>query len=351
MKERLLNSFPGRVVRRYASANGSAWGIDIAWNLLFAFFPIILVTTTFVGILIGDGGAATDIDRNLETQLPAGQGALVVQALRSFHNAAGPLLVVSLAGLVWSGSSLFGAMDQGLSALHAAKPRSFVRQKLMAIVMMLVLTVLVVLATASSSLLSLVTSVRGAPAFLSVAAVAYLLQVAFGVAVGILLFGAIYVVVPNVRQRVGEIFYGAALAAVLFEAFTLLFPLYFKLEHGFSTYGSTFALFFLLLTFAYWIGQIIMFGGAVNVERRALLRERIPETAAPTSELSAPDDGTSLVGVASPARGESSARAPREAGKARVPRVLGDGWGLPPPGSSKERALAGWPIENIGAQE
>ena len=351
MKEQVLNSFPGRVVRRYASANGSAWAIDIAWNLLFAFFPIILAITTFLGIFIGGGGVASGIDQNLEKQLPGGQGALVVQALHSFHNAAGPLLAVSFAGLVWSGSSLFGAMDQGLSALHAAKPRSFLRQKLMAIVMMLVLTVLVVLATASSSLLSLVTSVRGAPAFLSVAAVAFLLQVAFGVAVGIVLFGAIYVVVPNVRQRVGEIFYGAALAAVLFEAFTLLFPLYFRLEHGFSTYGSTFALFFLLLTFAYWIGQIIMFGGAVNVERRATHPGRIPEATAPRSEPTAPAATRSLVGVASPARRESSARTPGISDKAHLPRVRGDGWGLPPPGSSEERVLAGWPIENKRAQE
>ena len=332
MKERVLNSFPGRVVRRYAGANGSTWGIDIAWNLLFAFFPIILVITTFLGIFIGGGGVATGVDQSLESQLPGGQGALVVQALHSFHNAAGPLLVVSVAGLVWSGSSLFGAMDQGLSALHAVKPRSFARQKLMAIVMMLVLTVLVVLATASSSLLSLVTSARGAPAFLSIAALAFLLQVAFGIAVGIVLFGAIYLVVPNVRQRVGDVFYGAALAAVLFEAFTLLFPLYFKLEHGFSTYGSTFALFFLLLTFAYWIGQIIMFGGAVNVERRAL--QGHPNTAA-----TAHTDARSVVGVASP-------RTPRVAGKARVQRVRGDGWGLPPPGSSEERAVAGWPIDD-----
>ena len=338
MKEHLLNSFPGRVLRRYASANGSTWGIDIAWNLLFAFFPIVLAITTLVGIVLGGGGAATGIDQTLDKQLPGGQGALVVEALHSFHDAAGPLLVVSFAGLLWSGSSLFGAMDQGLSALHGAKPRSFVRQKVMAIAMMLVLTVLVVVATASSSLLSLVTSVRGAPSFLSIAAVAFLVQIAFGTAVGIVLFGAIYLVVPNVRQRVGEIYAGAVLAAVLFEAFTLLFPLYFKLEHGFSTYGSTFALFFLLLTFAYWIGQIIMLGGAVNVERRASRRHRIEEDAtAQAREPLAPADARTLVGVASP-------RARRVAGNERGPRVRGDGWGLPPPGSSEERALADWPI-------
>lgn len=338
MKEQLLNSFPGRVLRRYASSNGSAWGINIAWNLLFAFFPIVLAVTTFLAIFLGGGGAATGIDQTLDKQLPGGQGALVVEALHSFHNAAGPLLVVSFAGLLWSGSSLFGAMDQGLSALHAVKPRSFVRQKLMAVAMILVLTVLVIVATASSSLLSLVTGARGAPSFLSIAAVAFLVQIAFGTAVGIALFGAIYLVVPNVRKRIREIFSGAVLAAVLFEAFTLLFPLYFKLEHGFSTYGSTFALFFLLLTFAYWIGQIIMLGGAVNVERRASQRHRIEEDAtAQTPQQMAPADARTLVGVASP-------RTRQVAGNERGSRVRGDGWGLPPPGSGEERALAGWPI-------
>ena len=106
----------------------------------------------------------------------------------------------------------------------------------------------------------------GLPAVLTAGPTALILQVLFGLLVGVLLFGAIYYIVPNRKHRLRHILPGAISAAVLFELFTLLFPLYFKLQHGFSTYGSTFAVFFLLMTFAFFFGQIIMLGGAVNAE-------------------------------------------------------------------------------------
>jgi len=136
---------------------------------------------------------------------------------------------------------------------------------LMAIVMQLVFVVLVVLAVGSASLLSILGTL-GLPSFISTGPVALLLQIGFGVLDGVLLFGAIYLIVPNRPHRLREILPGALAAGVLFELFMLVFPLYFKLQHGFGTYGQTFALFFLLMTLAFWLAQIIMLGGGVNAE-------------------------------------------------------------------------------------
>jgi hypothetical protein len=67
---------------------------------------------------------------------------------------------------------------------------------------------------------------------------------------------------------------GALAAAALFEGFTLVFPLYFRISGGFATYGQTFALFFLLLFYFFVLGQIVMIGGAVNAERDPDARTR-----------------------------------------------------------------------------
>lgn len=254
------------MVMRYASANGATYATNIAWNTLFAFFPIILLITTVLTAIFGSGQYGDAIDRNIETVVPGSSGTEIVQALHSFHKATGPLLALSFVGLVWSGTSLFGALEQGLNALQSAKSRSFVRQKVMGVLMILVYTVLVVLDVGSASLLSLVTSLPNMPAFVRSGTSATLIQVLFGILDGLLLFGAIFYIVPNRPQRVRSVLPGALAAAVLFEGFTLLFPLYFKLQHGFSTYGTTFALFFLLLTLAFWVAQITMLGGAVNAE-------------------------------------------------------------------------------------
>jgi membrane protein len=265
--QRAEGVFPVRVIKRYAAANGSTWAIDIAWNTLLAFFPIILLITTILTALFGSSEFGSAIDKNIQSAIPGDQGAQIVQALHSFHKAAGVLFIISFVGLAWSGTSLFSALDQGLNALYPTKQRGFVRQKLMGIVMIAVFAVLVALDVGSASLLSLVTSLPNMPSFVHSGVVSTLIQIAFGIVDGVLLFGAIFLIVPNRPHRVREILPGALTAAVLFEAFTLLFPLYFKLQHGFTTYGTTFALFFLLMTFAFWVAQIIMFGASVNAER------------------------------------------------------------------------------------
>ena len=56
MKDRLLRSFPARVVRRYLAASGPTWATVIAWNLLFAFFPIVLVAITILGLVMQGAG-------------------------------------------------------------------------------------------------------------------------------------------------------------------------------------------------------------------------------------------------------------------------------------------------------
>ena len=57
---------------------------------------------------------------------------------------------------------------------------------------------------------------------------------------------------------------GAALAGLLIELVTLLFPLYAKLAHGFDTYGQSLALFFLLATWLAFLSQFILIGAVWN---------------------------------------------------------------------------------------
>ena len=255
-----------RVVKRYAGANGGLYAVNIAWNTLFAFFPIILLITTTLTAIFGGGDVGNAVEQNIERVIPGDPGVQVVQALHSFHQATGPLLALSILGLLWSGTSLFSALEQGSNALYPAKPRSFVRQKLMGVLLIAVFTVLVALEVGSASALSYVTSLPHLAGFVHSTEAATLLQAGFGVFDGLLLFSAIFVLVPNRRRRVRDIWPGALVAALLLEGFTLLFPLYFRLQHGFTTYGATFALFFLLLTLAFWVAQITMLGGAVNAE-------------------------------------------------------------------------------------
>jgi uncharacterized BrkB/YihY/UPF0761 family membrane protein len=65
---------------------------------------------------------------------------------------------------------------------------------------------------------------------------------------------------------VRDILPGAIAAGVLFEALTLVFPLYFRLVTNTPQWGQTFGFIFVLLFYFYLLGQIIILGGALNAE-------------------------------------------------------------------------------------
>ena len=266
LKDRLLRSFPVRIVRRYDQADGGTWATVIAWNALFAFFPIMLVVVTVVGIVLNSPTARTSIEQQVLTAFPGATAGEVLKALNTFHEHTGILGVVGVLGLLWSGSGLFGAIDKGLAALYRCKSRSFLRQKLMSFAMILVFTLLAVPIVFSSSLLPLLHSLPYLPRVFTSTTASLLIQFGAGTIFATVLFAAIFYVVPNRRQRLRSVLPGAVTAGLLFELFTLVFPLYFEFQSRAPAYGQTFALVFLVLFFFYVLGQIVMIGGSVNAE-------------------------------------------------------------------------------------
>ncbi|MHB1499624.1 MAG: YihY/virulence factor BrkB family protein [Candidatus Dormibacteria bacterium] len=266
---RVRRTLPIRVGRRYLGRNGANQATLIAWNLLFAIFPIVLLAVTAAGLVFRDPAVGREVAKAVAALLPAGRGSVVLSALRSFHRHSGAMAVVGIVGLVWSGTSLFGAMEQGFAALSGAKTRGFIPQKLMSVGMTVLFTVLAGPVVLSSSLLAALKALPGLPGFVSSGPLALIVQMVLGVVVGTILFTAIYHLVPHRRGRLRASALGGVIAAVVFEALSLLFPLYFHLEHGFSSYGSTFGLFFLILAYVFLVAQITVLGYAVVVEAGA----------------------------------------------------------------------------------
>jgi len=299
VKHRLRRLLPVRVVLRYLDRQGGNWATLIAWNLIFAFFPIVILALGVLGFILQDQGATHLLRREVRGMLPGGSGAQVVAALSAFRQHRGVLAVVGVVGLLWSGSALFGAMDQGLSTLAGCRSRDFVRQKLMAVGMIVVFTVLAGPVVLSSSLLAGLASLPVVPRALASGPLALIVQIVAAVVVGSVLFTIIFLVVPNRRHRLGGVLPGAIAAGVFLEAFTLLFPLTFRLEHGFATYGKTFALFFLILFYAFAVGQIIVLGYCVALETDA----PPPATDARAAETGPPAPRAGTAAAPTPAGG------------------------------------------------
>jgi membrane protein len=261
-------TFPGRVASKLLEDDATSQAVLIAWNALQSMFPIALGLAAIMGLVLDRVGVNSRVVyETVAAAIPdqAGQQE-VLTALRAVGTQTGLFAVLAVAGFLWSASNLFGAMEQAFDHIFGVPRRSFVRQKLMAILMMLIFSVLTGLAILSSTLLTLVGRLPG----LSVSAFAHgpgaiVTQFVIGSVAGFLLFFSLYYVVPNRRQRVGQVLPGAIFAGVTFEMLTLAFPLYLHLAGaGMNRYGKTFAFLFILMAFFYFVGLLTMVGIEIN---------------------------------------------------------------------------------------
>jgi membrane protein len=265
--ERLLRSVPGRVFRKFLEDQAPNWAALIAWNTLLAMFPIVVFAASLLGYVLKIFGEAnTAVYQTIFSAIPGdtNQQDQLIRAVSGVKSNSGILFIVGLLGLLLGGSALFGIMEQAFAVIYHTKPRDFVRQRLIAVGMVFLFTLLVGVAVASSAILPALKHIPNIPAFLYSGAAAFMLQVIVGIVAGFLLFLTIYYVIPNRRQRLGQVIPGALVAGVLFELITLVFPVYLSLNRGLNQYGATFGLFFVLMTFFFFLGLITMIGVEVN---------------------------------------------------------------------------------------
>src|SRR5437899_11628437 len=199
----LLESLPGRVIRKFLEDQAPNWAALIAWNALFAMFPIVTIAASILGYALILFGHANDaVYQTIFTAIPGDlkQQDELLRAVSGVKSQSGILLLVGLVGLLWGGSALFGAMEQAFAVIYHTRPRDFVRQKLIAFGMVLLFTVLVGVAVATSAILPALRHIPDIPSLLYSGTAAFILQVIVGLVAGFLLFFSIYFVIPNRTQ-------------------------------------------------------------------------------------------------------------------------------------------------------
>jgi membrane protein len=260
-----MGTVPGKVAQKIGQDQATNWAIVIAWNTLTSIFPIALVLAGVLGIVLQWLGFKAGSVYAIVLNVIPGNPGHATAALQTMQSKTGIFFLVGFAGLIWSASGLFGAMEQAFDVVYHVKTRGFVQQKLMALLMMLLFAALIVLDVLSSTLLGLLRYVPDLPPDVSHGATLYVIQPIVGVIAGVLLFGCLYYVVPNRPQRLGQVWPGAVVAGVAFYALTLLFPLFEAIERsGLNQYGSAFAFLFIVINFFYFFGLITMVGVELN---------------------------------------------------------------------------------------
>jgi membrane protein len=246
---------------------GNDWGMNLAgllaYNFLTAIFPLLLGILALAA-LVAPASVIQQLAGKMNTVIPAsltsGANINFYTILEGFRKASGITAIISLVGLIWTGSNLFGVMENCFSIIFRTKTRGFIQQKVMSIIMIIIFAILAPLAVVASSISGSVSALTHALGDVPGLGLVFGIGgYAVGVLIAFILFFCIYLVVPNMAVNPRDVWRGALFAAVLFEIVNLVFPLYIRTQH--SQFGA-FALLLALLTFWFWVISLVLLLGA-----------------------------------------------------------------------------------------
>ena len=244
----------------------------LAYNFLMSIFPILLALLAIAGFILNtiSPGSEQQLVNAIAGALPGGAsgtgGVIVKVALTNLQRQAGVLFVVGLVMAIFTGSRLFVTIENCFGIIFRLRGRNLIRQNIMAIGMLLLYIVLVPIVFLASIVPSAVVGALhangAATGFVGVLINLAGLLVAFLVA--LVLFTAIYMVVPNRPVHFSEVWKGTLIAAVLLVLYEFVFPIYQSIALKSNSYGSVAGFAIVILVFFYYLAVILLLGAEIN---------------------------------------------------------------------------------------
>ncbi len=265
-------------VTEFVADDALSLSASIAYYAAFALAPLLLIAVSIAGTFFGQEAVTGALDVELRRSMGPTSADFLQEMIAASSSKADNLLMslVGLGLLLLGASALFGQLQAALNKVwkvetpRAVGLKGFIRARFLSFSMVLVtgflLLVSMLLTTFTQVLADQVGRLSGLPVTAWVAGSGIL-----SLGVTILLFAAIFKILPDARTRWSDVWLGAAFTAVLFMFGKLAIGWYLGRAAAASTYGSAGA-FVVLLMWLYYSSIILLFGAEfteVNSRARA----------------------------------------------------------------------------------
>lgn len=292
---RFLWTLARRSAQEFMEDNCSQMAAAISFYVLFSLFPLLIFLVGLLGLVLQSRDLQEELIDAVVDFLPLSEVEGrndVTEAVRGVAGvASGVLGLFGLIGMAWSGSNVFGVIRRSLdTAFDLDRKRPFVQQKLLDLAMVLGVGIFFLASIGATAFLRTVREFSDDIAYLGDAAE----RAGFAWDAGSILipfvlsfiaFFVLYSAVPSRRQRPQDVWPGALLAAVLFEAGKAGFVVYVQ---NFGRYDLVFGSLGGVAAFLFWVyisANILLFGAEVASEYPRLRRG---EFEGPTEEHKRP---------------------------------------------------------------
>jgi membrane protein len=249
----------------------------IAYYVILSVFPLLLGLVSLLGFFLPYASVRHAVSDTLKQILP-GSAELVQETLDNVVEMRGGAGIISLLLLLWSGSSLFGAVGRAINrAWNIKTSRHFVVVRLRDLAMVVVTGLLFLFSMASSTVARVFDQVNGPMAF-------WLVAVGGRVAGFLLTFGLfmmIYKYAPNTRTYWRWTWPGTLLTTLFFQAGTYVFLFYVTNFTNYRTVHGSLGSVIVFLLWIYLAAMFIILGAELNSELQRIevgWEERTPKS-------------------------------------------------------------------------
>ena len=237
----------------------------VAYNLLLSIFPVALVALFIAGRVIRSPELQDSVLIDLERIFPTAAETTLSEAVRRLQQSSTTTGILAIVAAVWFASSFWGALDTAFCRIYHRPCRSWVRQKLFALGMFVVVLLFIVASVAVPALQSLLaTSAEDLPFGLSsVRGLVYWGTLVLGIVVLFVALCLTYLLVPRGPVPWRSVWPGALGATIAMGIVDVCFPLYLQNVSTLRA-GTTFVFVLIALVWFYALALILLAGAVVN---------------------------------------------------------------------------------------
>jgi membrane protein len=244
----------------------------VAYNLLLAVFPFVLLVLFVFSQVLRINGVETGILDDLQRLFPNAEQDTLENAVDRIRDNSATIGIIAALAAIWIGASFWGAMDTAFCRIYHVDCRGWVEQKRFAFVMLIVvvafLAASVVLPAAEGALTS---STDVLPLGLSsIKALDNVLLILGALTLTFVICCVIYWAVPKGHMPWRAVWPGAFFVTATTGLANWLFPLYLGNVSGLSRFGSTVGFILIALVWFYALSLALMAGAVINSLRHEL---------------------------------------------------------------------------------
>jgi membrane protein len=245
----------------------------VAYSLLLSIFPLALIALFVAGRVLRSPELANSVIADVQRIFPTAARGTITAGVRRLEQASTTVGLVAVVSSLWVSASFWGALDTAFCRIYQLPCRTWVRQKVFGLGMLVVVLVLIAASVLVPTLQAvLVNGATDMPFGLDkVRGLVYAITFAAGLVVLFVALCLTYWLVPKGKIPWSAIWPGALGATVAMGAVDFVFPLYIA-NSSTLRIGASAVFVLIALVWFYALAMILLAGAVVNDLRLAARR-------------------------------------------------------------------------------